>query len=605
MSRGQYQARTHSGRRATLGRCKRRESYENVVIIDVDNGKADFVVIDAPESSRQGSRCFIRTEKCSPSNIICIDDEDEGSDDTPRTMHQAFSNNSQNGLDSHESQMFVNGSSECSTSEVATSDCDSSDCEILDDTSGNIREQWEKAALRKKMSEGGQIGSEDRVSVSASSADPGAQLHETAESMPNLENSLNKSSEHFEEVPGEHSPSNSCNVKTNLFSGMSNFDELQHDILCGKTNDDCANSDFAAGICHERPGCQKEEMIPENGSDGSRFTDKNQFCYRTACSCQPENVDDADAQFGWFCSFGKNEHDHVGTSFCTSEVRNTSFMHKDDSSLGRPSSKCKGKQALSDQVTSVEKSCFGNQPTDGPQVNNGSDHLHKFEEGCLGEEIKTSCEGNAATGQSCCSTAEPGDKSQVQNDLAGEPEKLSESTANEDIPEVQNNLFGDREKHKESVEYRRAAEEEWASRQRQLQIQSEEAQRLRRRRKAESLRLLDMEKRQKQRLEEIRESQKKDEETINLKEQLRVEVRKELEKMEGKFRDMASLLRGLGIHVEGGVFPLAREVNAAYKQALRRFHPDRVSRNDIQQQVKAEETFKFISRLKEKLLPVA
>ncbi|MQM11617.1 hypothetical protein Taro_044526 [Colocasia esculenta] len=46
-------------------------------------------------------------------------------------------------------------------------------------------------------------------------------------------------------------------------------------------------------------------------------------------------------------------------------------------------------------------------------------------------------------------------------------------------------------------------------------------------------------------------------------------------------------------------------VNAAYKQALLRFHPDRASRTDIRQQVEAEEKFKLISRLKEKLLPVS
>jgi hypothetical protein len=43
------------------------------------------------------------------------------------------------------------------------------------------------------------------------------------------------------------------------------------------------------------------------------------------------------------------------------------------------------------------------------------------------------------------------------------------------------------------------------------------------------------------------------------------------------------------------------QVRAALKQAQVKFHPDRVSRGDIYQQVKAEETFKFISRLKEKL----
>lgn len=39
--------------------------------------------------------------------------------------------------------------------------------------------------------------------------------------------------------------------------------------------------------------------------------------------------------------------------------------------------------------------------------------------------------------------------------------------------------------------------------------QAEEAQRLRKRRKAETMRLLDMERRQRQRLEEVRETQKK------------------------------------------------------------------------------------------------
>ena len=68
--------------------------------------------------------------------------------------------------------------------------------------------------------------------------------------------------------------------------------------------------------------------------------------------------------------------------------------------------------------------------------------------------------------------------------------------------------------------------------------------------------------------------------------------------MERRYIDMASILRALGIAAEGG------EVKAAYKQALLKFHPDRVSRSDMYQQVKAEETFKFISRLKEKMLRV-
>ncbi|XP_044492869.1 uncharacterized protein LOC123216507 isoform X2 [Mangifera indica] len=170
------------------------------------------------------------------------------------------------------------------------------------------------------------------------------------------------------------------------------------------------------------------------------------------------------------------------------------------------------------------------------------------------------------------------------------------------IPNVQNDIISKREKLKETVEYRRAMEEEWASRKRQLQIQAEEAQRLRKKRRAETIRLIEMERRQKQRLEEIRETQKKDEENMNLKEQLRVEVRKELHRLETTCIDMASLLRALGIHVGGNFHPLSNEVHAAYKRALLRFHPDRASKTDIRQQVEAEEKFKLISRMKEKFL---
>ncbi|KAJ6726483.1 CHAPERONE DNAJ-DOMAIN SUPERFAMILY PROTEIN [Salix purpurea] len=197
------------------------------------------------------------------------------------------------------------------------------------------------------------------------------------------------------------------------------------------------------------------------------------------------------------------------------------------------------------------------------------------------------------------------------------------------FPSAVRDIINDREKLKETEEYKQATEQEWAARQRQLKIQSEEAQRLRKRRKAETLRILDMERRQKQRVEEMREAQKKDEENLNIKERFRVEARKELYRLEVTCIDMASLLRALGIHVDGGFKPLPsqswqppvllllktvirkpeliwlyilRFVHAAYKRALLKFHPDRASKTDIRRQVEAEEKFKLISRMKEKFL---
>ncbi|MCD7445918.1 hypothetical protein HAX54_024618 [Datura stramonium] len=117
------------------------------------------------------------------------------------------------------------------------------------------------------------------------------------------------------------------------------------------------------------------------------------------------------------------------------------------------------------------------------------------------------------------------------------------------------------------------------------------------RKTAESERFSEIEKRQKQRVEELRETQKKDVENMNLKERIRAEVGKELGKLEMTCHDMASLLDALGITVGDGT---SHEVRVAYKKALMKFHPDRALRSDIRLQVKAEEKFKLISRMKDK-----
>uniref|UniRef100_A0A1J3JLT7 J domain-containing protein n=1 Tax=Noccaea caerulescens TaxID=107243 RepID=A0A1J3JLT7_NOCCA len=159
-----------------------------------------------------------------------------------------------------------------------------------------------------------------------------------------------------------------------------------------------------------------------------------------------------------------------------------------------------------------------------------------------------------------------------------------------------------REMLKETDEYKKAQEEEWESRQQQLQLQAEEAQRQRKRRKLENMRQLEVERRQKERVEEVRETQKKDEESMNLKEKVRAEITKSLKILELKCINMASLLRGLGISVGGGTSPPPNEVHAAYKRAVLKFHPDRASRGDIKLQVEAEEKFKLIARMKDKFL---
>ncbi|KAL8150239.1 hypothetical protein V2J09_020047, partial [Rumex salicifolius] len=178
--------------------------------------------------------------------------------------------------------------------------------------------------------------------------------------------------------------------------------------------------------------------------------------------------------------------------------------------------------------------------------------------------------------------------------------KAKDVSKDEGGKQCPNDILTDRQKIKETDVYKRAMEEESASRQQQLQIQAEEAQRLRKRKKAESMRIVDMEKRQKQRLEEMREAQKREETNSRMKEQIRAEYRKKLDLIEASCKDMASLLRRLGVHVGGTSLT---EVQSAFKKAVMKFHPDRTLRTDMRQQVEAEEKFKLINLMKDKYLP--
>eukprot|EP00253_Pinus_taeda_P022636 PITA_22636 len=113
-------------------------------------------------------------------------------------------------------------------------------------------------------------------------------------------------------------------------------------------------------------------------------------------------------------------------------------------------------------------------------------------------------------------------------------------------------LIGDHEKLKETSEFKRADEEEWTCRQLELQQRAKEVQQLRMRKRVEVEPVLEMKGRQKRRLEEIWATQKKEEQTMDLKEQFRGEITRNLRKFASNCKDMASLLRRLGIPVGGG-----------------------------------------------------
>ncbi|KAK8918722.1 hypothetical protein KSP39_PZI021311 [Platanthera zijinensis] len=654
MSRGQPRHRSQNARRI-LERCQ-NISTKDAIIIDDDTENADVVLIDNPSTSNLGSKNASTTKlNCLPRGIIYIDEEEKepsniSGDPANNPFAETFDKSSlSEDSDSDDCVMFVGNGNVCcehsgpsrnnyglyldpesSTSETTNLNSDayefddsSSDCEIIEDCSGNIREQWEKAASRKGCCQ----FTSDQATSSSTTVYPEDPLHEPIQQNSNVGNSFeNISSAHFEEIFPEfdlrssHEPflQNSNVEKSFENISSAHFEEIfpEFDIRSSDISEESPSInisinedvDFCLGTTDNISANQSypnshipyEELVNRRKDDESNPNK----CPQTAQSEDDGFSFNNDAQEPVKDSFfAYKSHDKT----CFTDKEEPSAKTSCDFSSGDMNQTSKANFIFPDKVEQkVDEFSCSAQSKDKKVAEQEFAYFKEGKKGYSDESFPSSTQQyeepliHHAEGCNNCSNMD----GIVDNKVEPiEGSDLGQTSHNEpDTVHFYGNLIGEREQHKKSEEYRRVAEEEWASRQQQLQIQAEEAQRMRRRRKAEKIRLLDMEKRQKQRLEEIRDLQKKDVEITQLKEHIRVVVRKDLERVEMNCTDMASVLRSLGIHVKGGINPMIHELNAAYKQALLKFHPDRASRTDIRQQVEAEEKFKLISRLKEKLL---
>ncbi|KAH7569955.1 hypothetical protein JRO89_XS05G0023900 [Xanthoceras sorbifolium] len=644
------QPRTWS-RKRTLKGCEMKGGFDNVVVIDVDSDRFDNVIfIDVPDFDQnlRSSSVSRKGKKIEFRGIISIDDDETNNvdptapdyvrksedldDDECRVVReensafnlskckQAFSGKNSRG----------NGYGLYSESESGASDSDCSDCEVMEGSFGKLHEEWKKASLKRKSNiSKGKSGLEDQASTSFmnvdSQTDIGIKVGKRTEQYSETAFCSNSSSVNYEKqkfsafFPTEDEYSGTASQNPGKESAFGEFDQkFEQDNF----------SRLPTGITESRESFRKKDDLhfsretftedPSSSSfwwqsykhvndGGGTVRNENQSTHVNNERVVPNDKDEEVYQATPSCSTSPRKSHHQRTEF-----------EKEKPSFGEP-------VVVSNSQPSYEAGCeYGAGPSE-------------YKVGAVFEELFLCKTPSSGVSEPCNEKADQQDTNKPNSEgasmskyqcaetqgkqgsscLAEVQEQVICSTPNYPRQEgkdplhalnvsvthsVHGDIINEREKLKETDEYKRAMEEEWASRQQQLKVQAEEVQRLRKKKRAESMRLLDMERRQKQRLEEIRETQKKDEENMNLKEQFRVEVRKELHKLETTCIDMASLLRGLGIHVGSSFNPLSQEVHAAYKRALLRFHPDRASKTDIRQQVEAEEKFKLISRMKEKFL---
>ncbi|XP_044489345.1 uncharacterized protein LOC123213811 isoform X2 [Mangifera indica] len=647
--RDHSQGRQWPGKR-TLRGCKMKGNLDNVVYIDVDSENLDnVIIIDVPESLQQKIRGsnLGKGKNIQFRGIINIDDDEsngvefsgvgvEGGTDldsdtsssksfpAPESVHNSLNlSDDECQVVSEKNSVFrvskckqsCSGKFPCrnryglsSESESDSSDSDCSDCELMEGSFGKLHKEWEKASLKRKSNFcGGKSGFEDQSSPSCANDDAGAEGGKRAEQHSDAAAHCKSSTDNYK----KHNSGMRCSFvesDQNVGQESSFHDEEQISPKTGTCfmgkqkkfiGERVTPQGFNWFFNHSKTGLEDEDGFLFKGQKSGTTYSNNERVF-------PSDKYEEFSQTSSCCASHQKAH-NTGTGFMEKEkpVCKEPFV-----SSSRPSYKARAECSAAPFEHNVgdafdESFLFKTSSPRMPEICNekvGQVDTEKPDPERI-SECNTECaETQSKQGNSC--SEELGE--QVIGSTAdsrpcnGRDPVYAQSDAV--IPDLQNDIISKREKLKETDEYKRAMEEEWASRQLQLQIQGEEAQRLRKKRRAESIRLLDMERRQKLRLEEIRETQKKDEENMNLKEQLRVEVRKELHKLETTCIDMASLLQALGINVGGSFHPLSHEVRAAYKRALLKFHPDRASKTDIRQQVEAEEKFKLISRMKEKFL---
>lgn len=621
----------------TLKRCE-NDAKANVIIIDVDD-EDDDDISDVPESQKhnvQGASVS-RNDRCHIPIVICIDEDDEVSDknqpdigveegaDDSNTSSSSRCPSNQTGNspdeDGDECQFLHETSpvklSKCKRTYCAKSpsrnryglgpdsdndlsgeqsDKDDLDSEYMEDKLGELRELWEKAnKIRKRGAKSGRSVKDGQFTTC--SAKQKVEVEKGKKSGKHTKDQAHVN-------PGKvYKGSTSSNFAG---SEKSRFNFTSH-----------KKAPFADSDLKSHQETEAYENNVEQTVDKAKHRNTMLFREGAGCSFGPSS-----------CSFTENVSKQTQNECEEASVLRTQHTVDTEVSNGAPSSSNNPRKEFdsgsnnstdTEDITCRESLFQNSKPTSETRV---SDDILKNEVKILPTEghIKdkkieviimdlreTENTNNVTISkissfENLLARNEDEKGAGVQQDKEGQ---LDDEVGG-DVDMVQDCLINNREKLKETDEYKRADEKEWASRQEALRLQAEEAQRSRlllKRKKAETLRLLDMERRQKQRVEEIRKTQKKDEEDMNMKEKLRAEVRNELKQLEMKSLDMGSLLRGLGVHVRGGLQPQKHEIRAAYKKALLSFHPDRAPASDIRKLVEAEEKFKLISRMKDKFLP--
>lgn len=437
MSRGKLQQNMQS-KSGNLGGCQSRDNFGDVEIIDLDSGDADVEIIDAPGSSHQGSK-FVRKEATSsPNCVISIDDDDDddesGTDSHAETSGCRYSRpRNRYGLDfTSETESFATGSSGSKDSSgVGFSEGEGSDCEILDDSSGSIRQEWERAHSRKTTPP-------DKVETTPCG---------------NVEHRSNKSFEdRFNDCFGD------CSSSRNKFG-------LHGDGgACSAPNADSSENPSKEKVSSK--GKQYGSFVPGMFQEEIRervfpcFSFKR-CSYRKGKSVFSDNGVRAPEKMVVEEEIAKEPDNGVRAPEKTVE----------EEIAKEPENGVRSPEEVKENISEEADNC-GRSPE---KMNVDEENVEEASFGIANrmndEKVKEKCKPSRDVESSLMQNSAMSSEASKHCEKIGEESALLCVHEGNTEPELDECLLGEREKHKKSDEYRRAAEVEQASRQEQLRIQ--------------------------------------------------------------------------------------------------------------------------------------
>jgi hypothetical protein len=509
MSWGRQGAPAWSSRLRPLGRCSTQKPAPCVVvIIDEDNegegSDSEVFIVDACTAGKTFPttfRCQAKKGEGSSRNVIDLDDDEveevsRGDKAGPSTARRAGSPGATTpGLASPRNRYGLDSTSDGSESDLSkrlesesddseSEDNSASDCEIMDDTCGTARKMWESAASsRKRMPNGIHKGKEGMATASTSSSGSETQPGENAGGLFGSEFHLDDDFFQFFQATDNGGAQNSSGG-TRDGPAEDNFNWNMHFCDAQKRGQSSA---YGAKDAHGPSAVpDAKEVVHLNVSDAKNrhaechinenfqhfsHGDKEADPFTTGAAevdCDPSSGQDANE-----CS-NRNVSNGKGPGSSSSPILDSDTAGNDKTAQFHtgavPGKSSDGIQSPHlDQTFDDSTRVFA--AISSPYWKDGSSPMSISTPEKMDERVPEEACSRKDQSPSDVHNVTSGSCTLSQNDLVDDPNGLGQFTLVQEASDSLDGLIGEREKLKETAEFKRAAEEEWASRQRQLQIQ--------------------------------------------------------------------------------------------------------------------------------------